>query len=300
MSNRQILPSVADKSAVRIFFEKQGMNNSLVKKYIAGTNLRDALLVVKELQDQGFVSCFDLLGEIVLGPEDTEKSTQNYLELIRQASIFSPDATILIKLTALGIDIADNVAKENLRRLSEEARTRGNIFLRVDMERPSFVGRILQIVCEEHREYEYIGAVVHANLRRTDKDLPMLNGERIPVRLVKGSTSEPPSAAFTKNSDIDAAFRRHMFVLLEQGYQPSIGTDDEEILKVAMKFIRQHNMPVNLCEFEMLMGVRRDLQTGMYKEGFPVRVSVPYGSAWYPYFANRIAGRPMFGLFGKS
>jgi proline dehydrogenase len=301
MSNRTSGQTLADNIKVRNFFEKQGTKNSLVHRFIAGVTLRDAFLVAKEYRDERYLCAFDLLGENVLGPEDAEKSVQAYLELIRQMSIFSVDSYLSLKLSSLGLDISVELARENLHRLTEEARTRGEIFIQVEAEGSAVIGKILQIVADEHRLYSHLGTVAQAYLRRTDKDLSLLIKEKIPIRLTEGSLSEPPIAAFQSKSDIDVAFRKHMYFLLEHGLHPAIGTHDPELINVAKKFIKQHNIPADSYEFEMLYGVKRDLQQQLLKEGHAVRVYLPFGMSWYPHFSRRLAasGFSLGTLFGK-
>jgi len=293
MDNRSTPRSVADNPTVRSFIEKQGTNNSLVRKYVAGTTLREALLTAKELHDRHYVCSFEFLGETVLGPEDSERHVQSNLELIRQISIFSPDASLVVRLPFLGLDISEGIAKENLHRLTEEAKLRGNILVRVDMDDSSYTSRVLKTVCEEHRSYFNIGTVVQANLRRTEKDINSLIQERVSVRLVPGIFVESPAISLTKKSDIDGAFRRYMYTLLENGYHPTIGTEDEDIIKVARTFIRQHSIAPDKYEFEFPFGARRELMNDLVKEGHTVRVSVPFGPFWYPHFSKRLAEHPI-------
>ena len=283
---------MADNSGVRTFFEKQGPSNPLVRRFIAGTSLSDGLLVVKEYSAHNISCSLDILGENVLLPEEAEKSTLGYLEAIRQISIFSPRTYLSVKLTALGMDISDQLARQNLRRLTDEARLRGGIFVRIDMEGSAYTARTHQIVAEEHRAYANVGGVVQSCLRRSDRDLESLIAENVSVRLVKGAYEESPDIAYPKKADIDVAFRRQMYQLLEKGFHPALATHDEAIINIAKKFVKQHNIDPENFEFEMLHGIRNDLQTALVKEGFAVRVYVPYGVAWYPYFSRRLAERP--------
>jgi proline dehydrogenase len=292
MSNRPTAPIFVDNPKFRSFFEKQGMKNSLVSRFIAGTSIREALLAGKEYQQQKFSCAFDLLGDDVLNVDEAERSTQSYLDLIRQISIFSPGSYVTLKLTSLGLNISDELARQNLHRITDEAAKRGSIFIRVDMEGSAYTSRILQITCEEHRLYPQIGASVQSNLRRTDKDLSLLIQEKVSLRLVKGPFQESPSVALTTKIDIESAFRKQMYLLLEQGVNPAIGTHDEEIIKVLKAFIKQNNIPLDRFEFEMLRGIRTDLQEKLVEAGYRVRIYIPFGTYWYPYFSRRIAERP--------
>jgi proline dehydrogenase len=292
MSTRSFTIALAESPAVKGLFEKQGMKNPLVRRFIAGVTLREALLVAKELQDDNMKCALDLLGENVLTAEEANTATESYLEVIRQIAIFSHETYASIKLTSLGLDVSEDLCRENLKRLTNEASQRGGIFIRVDMEGSAYTSRTLDIVIQEHRRYEQIGTVIQSYLRRSDKDLETLIQEGMSVRLVKGAYAEPPEIAYPKKSDVDGAYRRQMFTLLERGIRPAIATQDEDILKVARQFIKQKNIGNDRFEFELLYGVRRDIQSTLAKDGLPVRVYVPFGHAWYPYFTRRLAERP--------
>jgi proline dehydrogenase len=302
MSNQSFVPNAGGNSAVRSFFEKQGMNNSLVRKYIAGVTLRDALLVVKDLQDEKLMCTLDHLGEHVAEPEHVEAAAQAYLELIRQLSVFSPDTNVSVKLTSIGLDVSEDLAWQNLLRITDEARERGGIFIRVDTEESKYITQTLAFVKEIHKNYERIGTAIQSCLRRSETDLVDLNTAGISVRLVKGAYEERANIAYEKQTDIASAYRRLMFVLLDRGTKPVVATHDPEILEIARKYIRQHNLPSDRYQFEMLLGVRHDLQTRLVKDGYPLRVYVPYGYDWYPYFSRRMAkqnsvGSVLRGLF---
>ncbi len=302
MSNRTTGSSVADNSAVRGFFEKQGMNNALVRRYIAGITLRDVLLVAKDFHDQKFQCAFEYLPDKVVTAEDAGRNVQSYLELIRQMSIFSVDSYVSVSLTALGLGLSEDVGRANFHKLAEEAKGRGEIYLRVESDGFEFTGRVLKLISQESRIYDQIGAVVQASLKRTENDLSLLIKDKISVRLIEGAAPANAQLGWQSKAEIDASYRKHMFFLLEHGNHPAIGTQDNDLVNFIKKFVKQSNIPKDRFEFEIPYGVRRDLQTDLQKEGYLVRIYLPYGPNWYPYFSTKIGGSgfSLKSLFGRS
>src|SRR5579883_959436 len=214
MSSRSALLAIAESPLIRGFFTKRGMSNPLVRRFVAGETLQDALLVAKELQDKGILAAIDVLGENAASSQEADRATEMYLGVIKALSTFHHDAYLSIKLTALGLDVQEAVAIMNLRRLLDEAKSRGGLFICVDMESSAYTDRILDIVLSEHESYPNIGTVIQAYLRRSDSDLRTLVDNEVPVRLVKGAYAEPPHIAYPKKKDVDSAYRRQMWVLL--------------------------------------------------------------------------------------
>jgi proline dehydrogenase len=301
MSSRSALIALAESRMIRGFFTKSGMSNPLVRRFVAGETLQDALLVAKELQDKGIASAIDVLGENVTNSQEADRATEMYLAVIKALSTFHQDAYLSVKLTAIGLDIQEAVAIMNLRRLLDEANTRGGVFICIDMESSAYTDRTLEIVNAEHENYPNIGTVVQAYLRRTDNDLRGLIENGVPVRLVKGAYAEPPHIAYSKKKDVDSAYRRQMWALLDGGVRPQIATHDPDMIHATKLFAKQKNIAPDRFEFQMLLGIRRDLQESLVKEGYKVRVYVPFGQSWYPYFTRRLAERPAnFGFFLKN
>lgn len=292
MTSRSAFLSVAENPLVRGYFKRRGMSSGLVRRFVAGETLQDALLVAKELQDKGIHSVVDVLGENIMSAEEAERETEIYLSVIKALSTFYHDAHLSIKLTSIGLNIQEALAILNLRRLLDEAVARGSVFICVDMESSAYTERTLEIVTSEHQKYSNIGTVIQSYLRRSDADLNNLIANDVPVRLVKGAYAEPPHVAYQRKKDVDAAYRRQMWSLLESGNMPAIATHDEHMIAAAKTYAKQKSIPPDRFEFQMLLGVRRDLQEGLVKEGYRVRVYVPFGQSWYPYFTRRLAERP--------
>lgn len=290
--SRSAILAFAGNPLVRGYFAKRGMASGMVRRFVAGETLQDGLLVTKELKDNGILSVMDVLGENVLNQQEADRATEMYLLVIKALTTFYHDAALSVKLTALGLDIQEAIAIMNLRRLLDEAKERGSVFICVDMEGSAYTERTLEIVTAEHEKYPDLGTVIQSYLRRSDGDLAALIENEVPVRLVKGAYAEPPHIAYQRKKDVDAAFRRQMWSLLDSGNRPAIATHDEHMINAVKTYAKQKNIPPERFEFQMLLGVRRDLQQALVKEGYTVRVYVPFGQSWYPYFTRRLAERP--------
>ena len=220
-------------------------------------------------------------------------STEAYIGVLTAvAEADLPPPYISIKLTALGLDLGDGLAAANLRRVLTAAQAIPGAFVRVDMEGSAYTQRTLDIVRAAHQEFANVGTVLQSYLRRTDADLAQLNAEKISVRLVKGAYAEPAEVAYPDKADVDAAYIWQMRALLKHGYHPAIASQDEAILREAKRYVREQRIDNDRFEFQMLLGVRRDLQESLAAEGYFVRAYVPFGVSWYPYFMRRLAERP--------
>jgi len=206
------------------------------------------------------------------------------------------NANVSIKLTQFGIDLDETICRANVEQLVKVASQHGS-FVRVDMESSAYTERTLDLVRDLHGRYGSVGAVIQAYLYRSDNDVQRLCAQRIRVRLCKGAYLEPASAAFPHKADVDRNFVRLMKILLEAGVYPAIATHDEAIIKEAERFAASRQIPASGFEFQMLYGIRRDIQKRLASQGYRLRLYVPYGKAWYPYFMRRLAERPANLLF---
>ena len=293
LNSRAVMLALADNPAVKRTLVQNGMSKGIVQRFVAGETLEDALATARRLREKNIDTALDLLGENVATEQEAGEAAEAYiraLEAVVGAGL--PRPYISIKLTALGLDRSDALAAQNLFRLLTAAQARPDAFVRVDMEGSAYTQRTLDIVRAAHREFPRVGTVLQSALRRTDADLATLIGEGISVRLVKGAYAEPPTVAFPDKADVDAAYVRQMRELLLHGNRPAIATHDEAILHEAKRLVRQHGVGNDRYEFQMLLGVRRDLQESLAQEGYHVRAYVPFGSSWYPYFMRRLAERP--------
>jgi len=293
LSARALLLKLSDNTQVKTLLTRSGMSQGLVRRFVAGEDLPDALAAARALQTQHIRTALDLLGENVGSAREASKATDAYvavLDALENAHL--ADGYVSVKLTALGLDQSDTLALSNLQRIADAARAQRNTFVRVDMEGSAYTQRTLDIVRAAYSEYPQLGTVLQSSLRRTDADLQSLIENGIPVRLVKGAYAEGPDVAYPAKADVDAAYLHQMHALLLSGAQAAIATHDEAIIRDAKKFVREHRIPNSRFEFQMLLGIRRDLQELLAQEGYNVRAYVPFGKTWYPYFMRRLAERP--------
>ncbi len=292
LNSRTVLLSLAQNEEIRQLLVRNGMSKGFVKRFIAGETLPEAIGTARDLQAKQIHAALDLLGENVSTEQEAAEATDAYirtLDAITEAKLW--DGYISIKLTALGLDLGDAIATKNLRRILEAAQSQ-DAFVRVDMEGSDYTQRTLDIVREVHQDFADVGTVLQSYLRRTDDDVQQMNADSIGVRLVKGAYAEPPTVAYPSKTDVDAAYIRQMKELLLHGHHPAIASHDEAILYETKRFVREHRIENDSFEFQLLLGIRRDLQESLAQEGYHVRAYIPFGLSWYPYFMRRLAERP--------
>ena len=270
--------------------ETSSVAQSLTSRFVAGLQLEDAVRVASELQRSGVLSSLDYLGENVRRIEEAAEARDAYLAAIR--TVYPLQGTVSMKITALGLDISEEVCRANvdtLVRLACDTGTR----VEMDMEDSSYTDRNLKLVHEmQSRHGGGVRAVIQAYLYRSEEDIRLLCDRQVPIRLCKGAYKEPASVAFPKKDDVDANYVKLMQILFDHGTYPAIATHDEAMLDAVLKYVRERGVRADAFEFQMLFGVRRDLQARVVKEGYRLRLYVPYGAAWYPYFMRRLAERP--------
>ena len=293
LNSRTVMLALADNQTIKRTLVQNGMSKGVVQRFVAGETLEDALAAARRLNAKNIGTALDLLGENVGTEAEASASTEAYIGVLTAvAGSDLPPPYISIKLTALGLDLGDALAAANLRRVLVAASAIPGAFVRVDMEGSTYTQRTLDIVRAAHHEFKNVGTVLQSYLRRTDDDLALLNAEKISVRLVKGAYAEPADVAYPGKADVDAAYLRQMRELLKHGHHPAIASQDESILREAKQYVREQRIPNDRFEFQMLLGVRRDLQESLAAEGYFVRAYVPFGVSWYPYFMRRLAERP--------
>ena len=234
----------------------------------------------------------DRLGENVITPIEARSAVESYAETLRAMAVSKLDPNISVKLTMLGLDIGDEVAYDNMLVLLETARSVDG-FVRIDMEGSAYTERTLAIAEALHARFPgLVGTVIQAYLHRSDRDLERLIDLQMRVRLVKGAYAEPASLALQRPSEINEAFIRLMERLLEAGRYPAIASHDPALIRATRGFALRMGIDPSRWEFQMLYGVRRDAQLALAREGYGMRIYLPFGADWYPYFARRIAERP--------
>jgi proline dehydrogenase len=276
--------------------ETSSLAKRLASRFIAGDTLAGALAAGHKVNSEGIFVTFDHLGENVTSFEEAAASREAYLRLLHEIAISRMQANVSIKLTQFGMDLSEDVCRDNVEKLVRRAGEL-NIFVRVDMESSAYTDRTLRLVSDLHAQYGNIGAVIQAYLYRSQKDVEMLCRKRIRVRLCKGAYLEPSTIAFARKSDVDQNFIRLMKILLVDGVYPAIATHDTRIINEAKRFVRERSIPPDHFEFQMLYGIRRDIQRRLAAEAYQLRLYIPYGKAWYPYFMRRLAERPANVLF---
>ena len=268
----------------------------LTSRFVAGSTLERELAVCQKLNAGGYLTTLDHLGESVTSLAEAGQSRDAYLTAIDQIARLNLPSTVSVKLTQLGLDLSEAAARAAMECLVARARSIGRM-VEVDMESSPYTERTLGLVSELHAKYGSVRAVIQAYLHRSEGDIENLCRQSIPVRLCKGAYREPPEVAFPRKKDVDANYVRLMLELLNRGAYPAIATHDENILQRALSYIRERKIPADRFEFQMLYGVGRELQRRLVAEGFRLRLYVPYGDAWYPYFMRRLAERPANVLF---
>jgi proline dehydrogenase len=235
------------------------------------------------------------LGESVKSLEEAERSRDAYLGALDQIATLGLQATVSIKLTQLGLDFSETACRANVEQLVQRAKAIGTS-VEIDMELSGYVDRTLALVSDLHARFGSVRAVIQAYLYRSESDIEDLCRQSIPVRLCKGAYKEPSDVAFPQKLEVDRNYVRLMTKLLECGTYPAIASHDERIISQAVQYVKERNITPDRFEFQMLYGIRRDLQRRL-AEGYRLRLYVPYGDAWYPYFMRRLAERPANVLF---
>lgn len=274
----------------------------MASRFIAGHTLDEAIDVVRRLNSKGLKVTLDHLGENTTTPDEAVNSGDAYIHILDRIRQENLDATISIKLTQVGLDISDRLVKENVDRITAHAYHLKN-FVRIDMESSAYTQKTLDIYYWLKNKYNgHIGIVIQTYLYRCENDVRKIIEEGGNVRLVKGAYDEPPDIAYPKKRDVDLNFKRMLELLLSQeaisrGTFTAVATHDEKLIDYAKFLISERKIPLDHVEFQMLYGIRTDLQYSLAKEGYPVRVYVPFGDQWYPYFMRRLAERPANVIF---
>jgi proline dehydrogenase len=298
---RAFFISLSENRFLRGMAERSAFGRRLSSRFVAGTQVEDALRVAEKVNQKGLSVSVDNLGENVTNAEEARASAQLYHQLLDQIATRQLNANISLKLTHMGLDVDESLARELVSGLvAKAAAIHPRNFVRVDMEGSAYTQRTLDFVHELHRRPGHegaVGAVIQSYMRRAEDDVAQLLGERIRIRLCKGAYKEPEEIAFQEKSEVDANYVKLMKILMTSGVYHGLATHDEKIINQAKAFATQEKIARDAFEFQMLYGIRRDLQRRLVKEGWRMRVYVPFGTEWYPYFMRRLAERPANALF---
>jgi proline dehydrogenase len=295
---RRTILYLSRQSRISSFVRENALAKRFASRFVAGETIDDAVRVVGELNAQGITATMDLLGESVTRAEEAAAVADEYLRLLDRMQADRLQANVSVKLTAMGQDISDDVCHGNIGRVLERAKAHDS-FVRLDMEGSTYTEKTLQLFRDRlFTAYPgQVGIVLQSYLFRTAEDVEHSIELRCRVRLCKGAYREPPTVAFPSKADVDASYVRCMERLLRDGTYPGIATHDERIIAHARSFVEREGIARDSFEFQLLYGVRRDLQLRLVRDGFRVRVYVPYGTHWYPYLMRRLAERPANVMF---
>jgi proline dehydrogenase len=285
LAGSQLLNRLASRYGMR-------SDNSFARRFIAGETVEEAIAAARTLQQRNLSVTLDYLGESVGTIAEADAATRAYLVVFGQLAGAGIDHNISLKLTQLGLTVDRATCVDNLRRILDEASTR-QFFVRIDMEDSAYTAVTLDVFETIWQQgYRNAGVVLQSYLLRSEADAARMNALGARVRLVKGAYQEPRSVAYQKKTDVDAAFVRIMQLLLMGGNYPAIATHDPAMIDATRTFAREQEISPDRYEFQMLYGIRRDLQAALTRDGFHVRVYVPFGREWFPYFMRRLGERP--------
>jgi proline dehydrogenase len=285
---------IAHSQTLKKLASRYGMRkrSSFARRFIAGETVAEAIEAARALEARGMAVTMDLLGESVTSLAKAEAATLDYIGVIDAMITSRVGRNISLKLTQLGLDVDKAIAVDNLRKILERAESAG-FFVRIDMENSPYTAVTLEIYETLWRHgYYHLGVVLQSALYRCENDLAAINAFGGRVRLVKGAYKEPKSVAYPKKADVDAAYARMLKTLITEGHDPAIATHDPAMIELARKIAGEHGVAPDRFEFQMLYGVRRDLQAMLLKAGYRVRVYIPFGREWFPYFMRRLGERP--------
>ena len=288
---RALLLELAKSSRLRRWITSNGTTRRLAQRFVPGEDLAPAVEAARRSNRAGMTASLDQLGENVLSREDAERARQAYTDALDRIAAENLDANVSLKLTHLGLDLGDDFCAEQLRIVTERASALRN-FARVDMEGSPYTDRTLRIVKQARAETDAVGTVIQAYLYRSKKDIQDLLSIGCRIRLVKGAYKEPSQIAFPRKKDVDANYVKLMQLLLPSGIYHALATHDPNMIEATIRFAAERGITKDKFEFQMLYGIRTDLQSRLVREGYRVRVYIPFGQDWFPYFMRRLAERP--------
>jgi proline dehydrogenase len=286
---------------LRAVAERSSIGQKFSSRFVAGTQVDDALRATRTVNQSGCSVSIDNLGENVTNADEARASAQLYHQLLDDIASQKLNANISLKLTHMGLDVDEKLARDLVATLvAKAAAMTPRNFVRVDMEGSPYTQRTLDFVRELHRISENqgcVGTVIQSYMRRSESDVETLLGEGIRIRLCKGAYKEPPEIAFQAKSEVDANYVKLMKILMKSKIYHGLATHDEKIINQAKAFATSERISRDAFEFQMLHGIRRDLQQNLVRDGWRMRVYIPFGTEWYPYFMRRLAERPANVLF---
>ena len=290
---RNALLFLSNQQGIFNFVRHNGVAKSFASRFVAGESVTTAIEAVRGLNAKGISASLDLLGESTTNEKEAYASQRQYIELLDMIHREKLNANVSLKLTAMGMDISDDLCVKVTREILERAKQYGN-FVRLDMESSAYTQKTLDLF-EQHFYPDFranVGIVLQSYLYRTEADVTRANELGARVRICKGAYKEPAEVAFPEKADVDKNYVTAMHQLMEHGNYPGLATHDEVIIADARRFAKEKGIASDRFEFQMLYGVRRDLQENLVRDGYRMRCYVPFGTQWYPYLMRRLAERP--------
>lgn len=268
----------------------------MARRFVAGETLEEAVAATRTLNQKGMMVSLDLLGENVHTESDAVRATDGYVGTLAAIQTHKLDANVSVKLTALGLDISDDLVLNNMRRLLNKAKEIGTS-ITIDMEGSAYTERTINIFQKLHQEFDNVCTVIQSYLFRSEGDMQHLASQGAVIRLCKGAYKEPATIAFPKKEEVDANYIKLMrqFMAADnraRGAYLQIATHDQKMIDAALQTVKADNIPADQFEFQMLYGIRAATQQALVQQGYRIRIYVPYGTQWYPYFMRRLAERP--------
>jgi len=293
-ASKAFFHALAASSSMKSLASRYGMRGGtgFARRFIAGEAVAEALQAAREIETAGLGVTLDYLGEAVATMAEADAATRTYVKILEAIASSGVERNVSLKLTQLGLTIDRATSVDNLRRILDAASAR-DFFVRIDMENSPYTAVTLDIFETMWQQgYRNAGVVLQSCLPRSEADAARMNALGARVRLVKGAYREPKNIAYQKKAEVDAAFVRIMARLLSEGTYPAIATHDPAMIAATRAFAAEHGISSDRYEFQMLYGIRRDLQTSLRNDGFRVRIYVPFGREWFPYFMRRLGERP--------
>jgi Proline dehydrogenase len=288
---KRLLLYMSEQPRLQQMATRMEVSRRVAHRFVAGEKIPEVIEAVRVLNQKGFTATVDYLGEMVTKKEDAQRATNEYIEALRLIHSNQLNSNVSLKLTQFGLGIEEEFCKSNVEEVVKCAKELNN-FVRIDMEGSPYTESTLRVFTALRKEYENVGIVIQAYLFRSEKDIQNALELRSRIRLCKGAYKEPPDISFKEKSGTDANFVKLMKILLTSGVYHGIATHDPAMINATKNFAREQNIAKDQFEFQMLYGVRRDLQENLLKEGYKVRIYVPYGDEWYSYLMRRMAERP--------
>ncbi len=283
---------LARSEGVKTLVSQYGMRkpSSFARRFIAGETVEEAIAAARGVEAQGLLQTLDYLGESITSMAEADAATLDYLRVIDAVKQSGVIRNLSLKLTQLGLSVDRATAVDNMRRILDAA---DGFFVRIDMENSPYTDITLEVFETLWAlKYRHVGVVLQSDLYRTDEDIKRINQLGARIRLVKGAYKEPRTVAYQRKADVDAAYLRQMQVLLTEGHYPAIATHDPHMITATKRFSSERGIAADRFEFQMLYGIRRDLQLSLTRDGYRVRIYIPFGRQWFPYFMRRLGERP--------